>query len=266
VIVAPECSAIINRRILQIQADRWAMIPTLFERPADALSWLREGPRVDVAVLDLQIPDMDGYTLAREIRALDGYKSLPLILLSSSLPSKAMGTIAPDEFAVRLMKPIKQADLFNAIATALGHVKTTTKSLRPSQTFDPRLATRIPLRILVVEDNVVNQKVALRILHQFGYEADLAADGKEALDILEQQKYDLVFMDMQMPVMDGLEATQRICARYQAPDRPYIVAMTANAMKEDQEKCLVAGMDDYLSKPIRTEEIKAAIERSSNRS
>jgi two-component system sensor histidine kinase/response regulator len=255
----------INRRILQIQADRWAMIPTVFEKPVDALAWLREGQAIDLAVLDLQIPGMDGYQLAHEIHALDGYKDLPLILLSSSLPSKTIGNITSDEFAVRLMKPIKQADLFNALATALGHVKTTTKSLRPSKAFDPNLAARLPLKILVVEDNVVNQKVALRILLQFGYEADLATNGKEALDVLEQQKYDLVFMDMQMPEMDGLEATQRICARYQSPDRPYIVAMTANAMKEDHAQCLAAGMDDYLSKPIRTDEIKAAIERAGER-
>ena len=116
-----------------------------------------------------------------------------------------------------------------------------------------------------MEDNAINQKVAQRILLQFGYQTDLASNGREALEAVEQQKYDLVFMDMQMPEMDGLEATRHICARPNSPQRPYIIAMTANAMKEDRESCLAAGMDDYLSKPIRAEKIKAALERASQK-
>jgi CheY-like chemotaxis protein len=160
------------------------------------------------------------------------------------------------------MKPIKQADLFNALATALGNVKTITKSLRPGKTFDRGLASRIPFQILVVEDNLINQKVATRVLLQFGYEANVASNGQEALEMLEQQKFQLVFMDVQMPGMDGLEATRHICKHFKPSERPYIVAMTANAMKEDREQCMAAGMDDYVSKPIRTEEVKAAIERA----
>jgi len=251
----------INRRILQIQTGRWAMIPRVFEKPGDALAWLREGPPLDVAVLDLQMPTMDGCQLAHEIHLLEGYKKLPLILLSSSLPSKGMGVNHANEFVVRLMKPIKQADLFNALTTALGNVKTLTKSVYLRKTFDHDMAQRLPLKILVAEDNVINQKVAMRILLQFGYQTDLAANGKEAIEAVEQQKYDLLFMDMQMPEMDGLEATRRICARFHPSERPYIIAMTANAMKEDHEHCLAAGMDDYLSKPIRAEEIKSALER-----
>ena len=255
----------INRRILQIQAERWAMISKSFEKPEDALSWLREGQQVDVAILDLQMPGMDGFQLAQAIHSIEPYKTLPLILLSSSLPSKGMGIAAADDFAVRLMKPIKQADLFNALTTALGNIKTITKSLRPSKTFDHALATRMPFKILVAEDNVINQKVAMRILLQFGYQTDLASNGKDALEAVERQRYDILFMDMQMPEMDGLEATRHICARFDASERPYIVAMTANAMKEDREQCLAAGMDDYLSKPIRAEEIRAALERATQR-
>ena len=124
------------------------------------------------------------------------------------------------------------------------------------------MATRFRLKVLVAEDNVVNQKVALRVLLQFGYQADLAANGMEALAALERQTYNLVFMDVQMPVMDGLEAARRICAQWKPGDRPYIVAMTANAMKEDRDICLAAGMDDYLSKPIRPDGIKAVLERT----
>jgi signal transduction histidine kinase/CheY-like chemotaxis protein len=252
----------INRQILQIQAERWGMIPNVFERADDALSWLREEPPLDVAILDLQMPGKDGYQLATEIHLFENFKILPLILLSSSLPSKHLIVDSVDQFAVRLMKPIKQAELFNALATALGNIKTVTKSLRPVRAFDPTLATRLPFKILVVEDNMINQKVARRVLLQFGYATDLAENGKAAIEAVQRQKYDLVFMDVQMPQMDGLEATRRICGIRMPAERPYIVAMTANAMKEDRELCLASGMDDYLSKPIRPEDVKGAIERA----
>jgi PAS domain S-box-containing protein len=255
----------INRRILQTQAERWGMIPHLFEKPEAALFWLREGPRLDMAVLDLQMPTIDGCRLGREIHALDKYKNLPLILLSSSLPAKNMEGNLIDEFVVRLMKPIKQEELFDAFTTAVGKVKTITKSLRQNKTFDPTLATRLPLKILVAEDNVINQKVSLRVLQQFGYLADLAADGKQAVEAMERQKYDLVFMDVQMPEMDGLEAARHICERLDPSERPYIVALTANALKEDRECCLAAGMDEYISKPVRAEKIQGIIQRAAVR-
>jgi CheY-like chemotaxis protein len=163
---------------------------------------------------------------------------------------------------VRLLKPIKQADLFNALTMALGKITTVTNSSRQKKIFDPAMAARLPLKILVAEDNIVNQKVAVAILLQFGYQTDLVISGKDAVKAVERQKYDLVLMDLQMPEMDGLEATRLICSRQSPSERPYIVALTANAMKEDRELCLAAGMDDYLSKPIRPDEIKAAIERA----
>ena len=250
----------INRRILRIQTERWGMIPRVFEKPADVLSWLAGEPSVDVGILDFQMPAVDGCQLAREIHSFEKYQELPLILLSSSLPSRGVDSI--DEFAVRLMKPIKQADLFNALTTALGKMKKVTKSSRQNKAFDPEMAARLPLHILVAEDNIVNQKVAVAILRQLGYQADLAASGKEVVAAVARQKYDLIFMDLQMPEMDGLEATRIICSQTSRPERPYIVALTANAMKEDRDRCLAAGMDDYLSKPMRPEEIKAAIERA----
>jgi len=253
----------INRRILKIQTERWGMIPEVFEKPEEALAWLREGPRVDVAILDLQMPAMDGCELAQKICSIEKHKELPLILLSSSLPSKNMGFNLSHGFSARLMKPLKQAELFNALTRAIGKLKTSSKSLpTPDKPFDHDLATRLPLKILLAEDNVINQKVASRLLQQFGYHIDVSSNGKEAVDAVSHQHYDLVFMDMQMPEMDGLEATRRICAHFNPPERPYIVAMTANAMKEDREHCLAAGMDDYLSKPVRAEDLKSAIERA----
>jgi two-component system sensor histidine kinase/response regulator len=250
----------INRRILDIQTTRWGMIPHVFSHAEEALRWLESGERCDVGLLDLQMPILDGLTLARKIHALESHQATPLILLSSSLLSRARDGDGPDEFATRLIKPIKQAELFNALSSALGKTKKT-KSLRPSQTFDHALAQRLPLKILVVEDNAINQKVAVSVLRNFGYPVDLAADGLDALAAVEEQHYDLVFMDMQMPVMDGLEATRRMCARFTPVERPYIIAMTANALKGDREICLEAGMNDYLSKPLNARDLKAAIER-----
>jgi CheY-like chemotaxis protein len=160
------------------------------------------------------------------------------------------------------MKPLKQADLFNALTTALGNVKTVTKALRPRDVVDSSLAARQPLRILIAEDNHINQQVARRILQQFGYQSDVVSNGQDALNVVSKQRYDLLFMDVQMPVMDGLEATRQIRSILTPEQRPYIVAMTANALKEDRALCLNAGMDDYMSKPIRAAEIPEVIGRA----
>ncbi len=120
------------------------MVPYVFAKPDETLAWLGDQPRLDLAILDLQMPDKDGYQLAREIHAMAGFRNLPLVLLSSSLPARSLMGQALDEFAVRLMKPIKQADLFNALTTALGNVKTVTKALRPREVIDSSLAARMP--------------------------------------------------------------------------------------------------------------------------
>jgi two-component system sensor histidine kinase/response regulator len=252
----------INRQILQTQTERWGMVPYVFARPDEALAYLGDQPKVDIAILDLQMPDKDGYQLAREIHAMPGYRALPLILLSSSLPSRNQAGPSLDEFAVRLMKPLKQADLFNALTTALGNIQTVTRSLRPREVIDRSLAARMPLRILIAEDNPINQQVARRILQQFGYQSDVVGNGQEAVTLLSRERYDLCFMDVQMPVMDGLEATRQLRSLLTPGQRPYIAAMTANAMKEDRALCLNAGMDDYISKPVRPGDIRDLIGRA----
>ena len=255
----------INRRILCIQTERWGMVPTAFETPAEALVWLETNPPVDLAILDWQMPEMDGYELARQIHAREAFQTLPLVLLSSSIPYKGNGTNAADEFAARLMKPVKQAHLLNALTTALGNAKANARAARPTQGADPTMADRFPLKVLVAEDNAINQQVIKRVLKQYGYASDLAVDGREAIEAVKLQRYDLILMDVQMPEIDGLEATRHICELLAPSERPYIVALTANAMKEDREACLAAGMEDYLSKPIRQSEIKAVLERSITR-
>jgi signal transduction histidine kinase/DNA-binding response OmpR family regulator len=252
----------INRQILQTQTERWGMVPYVFAQPDEALAYLGDQPKVDIAILDLQMPDKDGYQLAREIHATPGYRGLPLVLLSSSLPSRHHAGQTMDEFAVRLMKPLKQADLFNALTTALGNVNTVTKALRPREVIDAALAAKMPLRILIAEDNPINQQVARRILQQFGYQSDVVGNGQEAINVLSTERYDLCFMDVQMPVMDGLEATRQLRTLLAPEQRPYIAAMTANAMKEDRALCLNAGMDDYISKPVRPGDIRDLIGRA----
>jgi CheY-like chemotaxis protein/HPt (histidine-containing phosphotransfer) domain-containing protein len=163
-------------------------------------------------------------------------------------------------FTACLTKPIKAAQLYEVLSDVVGSpAARLADPARPA--IDAAMAERLPLRILLAEDNIVNQKVALRTLERMGYRADVAANGIEALDALERQSYDVVLMDMQMPEMDGLEATRRICKRWLPTRRPRIIAMTANAMRGDREQCLDAGMDDYISKPVRIEDLVAALER-----
>ena len=252
----------INRQILQIQTERWGMAPTAFATPADALLWLESNPPVDLAILDWQMPDVDGHALARLIHAREAFRGLPLVLLSSSIPTKGAAADAADDFAARLMKPVKQAHLLNALTTALGNAKASARVSRPPQSADPTMASRFPLKILVAEDNAINQQVIKRVLLQHGYASDLAVDGREAIGAVQRQRYDMIFMDVQMPEIDGLEATRRICEMFASPERPYIVALTANAMKEDRAACVAAGMDDYLSKPVRQPEVRAVLERT----
>ncbi|MGF1479695.1 MAG: PAS domain S-box protein [Cyanophyceae cyanobacterium] len=238
-----------NRKILTLEAQGWGMKVRAAESGQQALGWLAAGEPFDLAVLDMQMPYMDGLTLAREIHALAEYRELPLVMLSSI--SEHVQHCSRAEFAASLTKPVKQSQLYNTLVQVLSRAPVTVKAHTPN--FSEQLAQRYPLRILLVEDVAVNQKVALQMLQRLGYRADVANNGQEALDALHRQAYDVVFMDVQMPEMDGLEATRRI--RSLATERPWIIAMTAHAMPGDREACLEAGMDDYVSKPIRVESL-----------
>jgi GAF domain-containing protein/DNA-binding response OmpR family regulator len=250
-----------NRRILTAQLQRWAMEVRETADPREALEWIRAGETFDVAILDQRMPEMDGIELAEAIRATNAERPLPIVVSSS------VGTLdrASDAVDVFLTKPIKPSGLHDALMTALGERAPTVPVRAPdASTIDATLGARHPLRILLAEDNAVNQKLALRILEKMGYAADVAADGQQAVAAVGRTPYDLILMDVQMPRLDGLEATRRIRQRWPV-DGPRIVAMTANAMADDREACLAAGMDDYLSKPIRVEELAAALARSPTR-
>lgn len=262
-----------NRQILTLQAESWGMQVRAAESGYIALDWLISGEQFDIAVLDMQMPEMDGVTLAAQIRSLPNCQTLPLVMLSS------VGTLIQEEieikadFAACLCKPIKQSHLYEVLARIFSQKRIYPSSTQPRiDRVDWQLANQLPLRILLVEDVSLNQKVALQMLQKLGYRADVANNGQEALEALHRQPYDVVFMDVQMPEMDGLEATRRICAEWsdeftneKAKNqnlkliRPWIIAMTAHAMQGDKEECLQAGMNDYISKPIRLEALAQAM-------
>jgi signal transduction histidine kinase/DNA-binding response OmpR family regulator len=249
-----------NRRILTLQAQSWGMEVQAAASGAEALDWIRRGDAFDIAVLDMQMPGMDGVQLADAIRACRSAQELPCILLTS------LGKRGEDrdssKFAVGLSKPIKASQLYDALIGIVDVSVTHPTSVPPRPKIDSRMAERLPLRLLLAEDNVVNQKVALLMLRRLGYRADVVGNGLEVLDALERQPYDLVLMDVQMPELDGLETTRRICRDWPPAQRPRIIAMTANAILGDRELCLDAGMDDYISKPVRIEELIRALERA----
>jgi CheY-like chemotaxis protein len=250
-----------NRRILSLQAQSWKMLPFEFENPLEALASIERGEKYDIGILDMHMPEMDGAALSNEIRKSGS--SLPLIMLTSLGWRDAANT---SNFAVFLTKPVKQSSLYNAILGALALNETGTKRVSVTETyFESDLAARHPLKILLAEDNVINQKLAVRLLERMGYRIDVVANGLEVLQSLERQHYDLILMDVQMPEMDGLEATRMIRRGMVGRTQPRIVAMTANAMQGDREECLAAGMDDYVSKPIQVKELQSALERAAQK-
>ena len=246
-----------NRRIVVHHIHAWGMLARDTASAAEALDWIRRGDPFDLAILDLQMPEMDGVSLAHELRAQRDAQVLPLVLCSSL--GRTESDVDGGLFAAQLPKPLKPSQLYDALLGIFaGQAPLTRKPETPSG-LDPEMAQRLPLRILLAEDNAVNQKLALRLLAQLGYRADVAGNGLEAIAALERQRYDVVLMDVQMPELDGLEAARVICQRWSRTQRPRLIAVTANAMQGDREQCLEAGMDDYLSKPIRVDDLVAAL-------
>ncbi len=323
-----------NRQILTLQAQSWGMVPRASASARLALDWIAAKEVFDLAILDMQMPHMDGLALAAEIRLYPECQKLPLVMLTSIGRQEINTPTIEVDFAAFLNKPIKQSQLYNVLINIFGKQNTEITVHRTSGPLlqsIPMLAENLPLRILLADDHLVNQKVALQILQRMGYRADVAGNGVEVLEALHRQPYDVVLMDVQMPEMDGLEATRRIREAFSAalnlengreesevsitdeefnngksqienpefsdeqsnngksqienPEfsneqsnnpkskiqnlkwtRPWIVAMTANAMQGDREECMAAGMDDYLSKPIAIEELVRALSACKSRS
>jgi PAS domain S-box-containing protein len=243
-----------NRHIVRAHVEGWGMVARDTESPAQAVAWIRAGDPFEVAIVDMQMPEMDGLSVAREIRRIVPAERLALILLTSLGRREA-----EDEglFAARLSKPIRPSQLYDTLLTVLvgGRLPDREPARRAPAAADVR---RPDLKILVVEDNALNRQLALLLLNELGYQADTAGNGLEALDALERKTYDVVLMDIQMPQMDGLEAARKIHERM-GTRRPRIIAATANATQNERERTLAAGMDAYLSKPIRLDELAAAL-------
>ncbi len=249
-----------NRLILDRQLSKWGMESYSVASAADALKMLQTN-KFNVAILDVHMPDIDGVQLAREINL--EYSDLPIIFLSSSGES-TLNTGGINSIAF-LQKPLKPLQLFNVLVRLSFKIQDKeasgqSKKIQQTSEFEHKLAEKHPLRILIAEDNSVNQRVALQLLKRLGYRADVVANGLEAVEAVDRQIYDVVLMDVQMPEMDGVEASQLIKTRTSPEQRPRIVAVTAHAIQGDREKYLEAGMDDYISKPIRVKELTRALE------
>ncbi|MEI7988638.1 MAG: response regulator [Chloroflexota bacterium] len=255
-----------NRKLLVLAIQGWKMIPYEVGSGRDALDLIESGHTFDLILTDMMMPEMDGLTLAQKIHSMEGTRQLPMILLSS------MGIHKDEEtklhFCAVLAKPIKKATLYETITDALEHrIGAGVDKTRFSSTgkFDTNLGERHPLRILMAEDNPVNQKVGVHLLLKMGYRVDLAANGLEVLEAVLRQPYDVILMDVQMPEMDGEEATRTIRKTIPKVSQPYIIALTAHALEGFREQYLAAGMNDYLSKPINILELQKALARAPRR-
>ncbi|NJD36518.1 MAG: response regulator [Betaproteobacteria bacterium] len=246
-----------NRRILVKQTLTWGMLPSAAASGIEALDFVRHGHAFDVGILDMSMPEMDGLALALEIRKHRDAQALPLIMLTSVANQRTKdGKMGRAAFAAYLNKPIKPSALLDVMLHAMRMAPITEPV--PAVPTRVKLAETLPLAILVAEDNTVNQKVVQQLLAHLGYRADVVASGGEVRDALDRQNYDVILMDVQMPEMDGLEATRRLKARFGAT-APKVIAMTASAMLGDRERCLAAGMDTYVSKPVELDQVRAVL-------
>jgi two-component system, sensor histidine kinase and response regulator len=266
-----------HRRILRHQLLSWKMQPDCAVGGEEALKMMREatsaGKPYGLALLDFEMPEMDGLTLARTIKSDPALSATRLVMLTSS--GQLLSPTELQEFGIDfcVIKPVKQSRLFDRMSDVMNRAAAPTSSPKTVASNSDAIPLEVPpalekMRILLADDNIVNQKVALAQLHKLGYPSRAVANGFEVVKALEQVSYDVILMDCQMPELDGYEATQTIRKREQSSDpccswkSPiYIIALTANALQGEREKCLAVGMDDYISKPVRVPELQAALER-----
>jgi CheY-like chemotaxis protein len=249
-----------GRDVLERYARRWEMNYLSASDANTAYQLVKEHQNWDVAVIDMELPDEDGLTLAGKLLAQPPLRSKPILLLASRSHMNIRQRAAEVGVRTALYEPLKPDDLLAALVLLIDG-----KSLGGAMVaarinaFDRDLGHDQPLDILLAEDNVVNQKVALLLLDRLGYRADVAASGHEVIDAVQRQHYDVILMDVHMPEMDGIEATERIFEILPTDDHPYIIAMTAAAMQEDRERCRQVGMHNFISKPVKVEELVRAL-------
>ncbi|MFO1532204.1 MAG: response regulator [Thermoplasmatota archaeon] len=253
-----------NRTILSRNAQSWGMRVRATGDPFEALDWMKAGDPFDLAILDHRMPGMDGIALGQRMAVLAGRSAPPVLLATSArdLPDVGPGT----PFRGRIRKPFLASELLEALRTTLLDSRGRVRS-RPPATVKERqqpttpAGTPSPLRVLLVEDNLMNRRLALKVLESLGHRADVAENGAEALQAVTRRHYDVVLMDVQMPVMDGYEATRELRRREGDDLHTPVIAMTAYSLRGDRERCLAAGMDDYISKPVRLEVLSSILAR-----
>ncbi|PKP48413.1 MAG: hypothetical protein CVT94_08475 [Bacteroidetes bacterium HGW-Bacteroidetes-11] len=245
-----------NRHIFTLQFESWGMLPVTAKSGQEALAIIEEDEEpFDLAVVDMQMPAMDGLELGRSIKALPFKGEIPLIMLTSLGKINKLPT---DVFDAQLSKPIKLAELFEEVLRVIAEARNRRSNLA-DHNIDKNLAAKLPMRILLAEDNITNQDLVITLLSKMGYKIDAVENGRKVLEMMERKKYDIILMDIQMPVMNGMEATKIICEKYPETDRPKIIAITANAMPGDRERYLNAGMVDYLPKPIKFKDVQSVL-------
>lgn len=246
---------------LRRRLERWGLRVTTVTNAEAAVAAATQGDGWDVVLVDVQLPGAAGFGLGQRFRELSVTRRVPLLFLSATrLRTEDFRAAALDD-AHFVHKPIRPGQLLETLCRALGVQVQRDKKTTYTPGLDSDFARRLPLRVLLADDNPINQKVGVSVLNKLGYQADLAANGVEVIKALEQKPYDVLFLDVQMPEMDGLECTRAICQRWTRDKRPIIIAMTGNALMGDREKCLAAGMDDYISKPVRVADLQATLER-----
>ncbi len=258
-----------NRRLLALQSERWGMVATAASSGQEAIELMDEAQKLsapfDLALLDMYMPMQNGVELAKTIRARYPNLKMPMLLLSSASKSEQEGIRAAESlFAGIMLKPVRKNQLLNLVVSALSPKKTIESAeveQKGNSAENTRPTPTKALSILLAEDHIVNQKLMMAMLGKLGYTPDLANNGVEVLERLKSKRYDIILMDIQMPEMDGVEATQRIIAEYPPETRPKIIAVTAHALKGDREKYLALGMDDYLSKPVSIDAVRGMLEK-----
>jgi len=248
-----------NRRILRYWLERFGMRCVTVATALEAMEQLQSESAFDAAIIDFELPDTDTLSLAETIRKLPGGQAVHLLLLTSVRLRVGDPRAVQARISASIHKPIRPRQLFEALSQTFDRRPASVRTAPAVMAFDPSFATRLPLRILMADDNRINQKVGRGFLEKLGYRADVVGNGLEVIEALQRQPYDIIFLDIQMPEMDGYETARQIQLRW--ADRPRIVAMTGNAMQGDREKCLAAGMDDYVVKPVRIEDLRATLER-----
>ncbi len=242
-----------SRQIFTVQFEAWGMKAFTVSTSQEALQIIeQEDSYFDLGIIDMQVTGLSGIELAKVIKAIPFKGDMPFILISSvgkvsNLPSGL--------FDAQLSKPIKLSNLFEYVLSVLSESRNRKKSIL-NHSVDAKLSDKLPLRILLAEDNFTNQELVVTLMRKMGYSIDAVENGRKALDIMEHNTYDIILMDVQMPVMNGIEATEAINKKYSKSERPFIIAITANAMPGDRERFIAAGMVDYLSKPIRFKDVQ----------